>query len=61
MPLEMRLTGFPLVFTTIADQLQKMIWGYDYDYDRSIFYKHFKFKKHKVTFMYDWFVADCCK
>ncbi|MHA1268201.1 MAG: class I SAM-dependent methyltransferase [Candidatus Helarchaeota archaeon] len=59
--LEMKLKGFPLIFTTIADKLQKLIWGYDYDYDRSIFLKSFKFLRKRESFMYDWFIADCNK
>ena len=59
LPLEMKLEGFPYVFTTIADELQKLIYGYDYDYNRSIFLKSFKFQRYRKSFMYDWFLADC--
>ncbi|MBD3214956.1 MAG: methyltransferase domain-containing protein [Candidatus Lokiarchaeota archaeon] len=59
MPLEMKLYGFPLIFATVADELQKRIWGYDYNYNRLIFLNSFKLKKHRQTFMYDWFIADC--
>jgi ubiquinone/menaquinone biosynthesis C-methylase UbiE len=59
MPLEMKLYGFPLVFTTIADELQKRIWGYGYNYDRSIFLSSFTIRNHTKTFMYDWFIAEC--
>jgi ubiquinone/menaquinone biosynthesis C-methylase UbiE len=59
LPLEMKLSGFPYVFTTIADELQKLIWGYDYNYDRTIFLKSFKFIRRRESFMYDWFLADC--
>ena len=57
--LEMKLKGLPLIFTIIADKLQKMIWGYDYDYNRSIFYKNFKIVRYRESFMYDWFIVDC--
>ncbi|MHA1694612.1 MAG: class I SAM-dependent methyltransferase [Candidatus Helarchaeota archaeon] len=59
LPLEMKLKGFPLIFTTIADELQKLIWGYNYNYDRSLFFKNFKFLRYRKSFMYDWFLADC--
>ncbi|TFF88084.1 MAG: hypothetical protein EU549_03685 [Promethearchaeota archaeon] len=55
----MKLKGFPYVFTTIADEIQKLIYGYDYDYDRSIFYKSFKLLAYRESFMYDWFIVDC--
>jgi len=57
--LEMKLKGLPYVFTVIADSLQKLIWGYDFNYDRSILLNSFKIKRYRQSFMYDWFIMDC--